>query len=144
MTARAEWPRDLPSLPGPGELNTALPSLPPIWPLELFRQMRNPSHIPAVIVQVNCSRICSRLVLALALSLLPISGHATTVIAPDFDTLVSQADYVVRAVVKSKAAEWRSDAHGRHIMTKVTLDVKEIIKGAPPSPLVLVMLGGRI
>jgi hypothetical protein len=106
--------------------------------------MRNLSRIPAVIVRVNCSRICSWVVLALALSLLPIPGHATTVVAPDFDTLVSQADYVVRAVVNSKTSEWRTDTHGRHIITKVKLDVREIIKGTPPSPLVLTVLGGRI
>lgn len=106
--------------------------------------MRNPSLISAVLVRVNCSRICSWVVCAVALCLLPIPGHATTVIAPDFDTLVSQADYVVRAVVNSKTAEWRSDAHGRHIITKVALSVTEVIKGAPPSPLILEMLGGRI
>ena len=82
--------------------------------------------------------------LALALCLAPLRSGATTVIPPDFDTLVKQADYVVRVVVKSKTAEWRSDVHGRHIITKVTVDVQEIIKGLPPSPLVLEMLGGRI
>lgn len=97
-----------------------------------------------VIASVNRSRITAGAVLALGLCLLPLCGRATTVIAPDFDTLVKQADYVVRAVVNSKTAEWRSDAHGRHIITKVKLDVLEIIKGLPPSPLVLEMLGGRI
>ena len=93
---------------------------------------------------MNRPRACVWAVLALALCLIPQRSFATTVVAPDFDSLVSQADYVVRAVVKSKTSEWRTDGQGRHIITKVKLDVREIIKGAPPSPLVLEMLGGRI
>lgn len=76
--------------------------------------------------------------------MLPCAMRATMVVAPDFDSLVKQADYVVRAVIKSKTSEWRTDAQGRHIITKVKVDVREIIKGVPPSPLVLEMLGGRI
>jgi hypothetical protein len=83
-------------------------------------------------------------VLALVLCLAPLRSFATTVIAPDFDSLVSQADYVVRATVKSVKAEWRSDSAGRHIMTKVELTVTDILKGTPPTPLVLQILGGRI
>ena len=89
-------------------------------------------------------RICALSALALVLGLLPVRARATTVIAPDFDALVSQADYIVRAVVTSKTAEWRTDSSGRHIITKVTVTVREIIKGQPPSPLVLQLLGGRI
>ena len=82
--------------------------------------------------------------LVLALSLIPLRGLATTVVAPDFDSLVAQADYVVRGVVTAINAEWRNDAHGQHIFTKVRFEVREVIKGTPPSPLVLEMLGGRI
>ena len=64
--------------------------------------------------------------------------------APEFDSLVNQADYIVRGTVTAITSEWRSDAHGQHIITKVKFDVSEVIKGIPPSPLVLVMLGGRI
>ncbi len=69
---------------------------------------------------------------------------ATTVVPPSFDQLVGQADYVVRAVVKSVNSEWQIEGQNRHIITKVELDVKEVIKGSPPNPLVLEMLGGRI
>ena len=106
--------------------------------------MRNPARLPAVIDRVNRSSLRTWATLALALGLLPLLTRATIVVAPDFDSLVKQADYVVRAVVKSMTAEWRNDAHGRHIITKVTLDVREVIKGGPPTPLVLEMLGGRI
>ena len=106
--------------------------------------MRNPARLPAVIDRVNRSSLRTWATLALALGLLPLLTRATIVVAPDFDSLVKQADYVVRAVVNSKTSEWRTDTHGRHIITKVTLDVREVIKGGPPTPLVLEMLGGRI
>ena len=95
-----------------------------------------------VIVSVKRLRfwLCS----ALALGLLPLLARATTVVPPDFDSLVSQADYVVRGVVKSTTSEWRSDSSGKHIISKVTIQVTEIIKGQPPSPLVLQTLGGTI
>ena len=51
--------------------------------------------------------------LALGLSLLP-RLPATTVDAPDIDSLINQSDYVVRAVVKSATAEWREHAGQRH------------------------------
>jgi hypothetical protein len=106
--------------------------------------MRNPALLPAVIDRVNRSSLRIWTTLALTLGLLPLRSLATTVMAPNFDSLVSQADYVVRAVVKSVTAEWRIDGANRHIITKVELTVNEVIKGTPPSPLVLTMLGGRI
>jgi len=71
-------------------------------------------------------------------------AFATTVTAPAFDSLVSQADYVVRTVVKSVNSEWQVEGANRSIVTKVELTVREVIKGNPPSPLVLEMLGGSI
>lgn len=84
-----------------------------------------------------------------ALCLLSASGavRATTIIPPSFDRLVKSADYVVRATVKSVTSEWRPDPTNpgsRFIATLVELDVHEVIKGSPPSPLVLDLVGGRI
>jgi hypothetical protein len=75
--------------------------------------------------------------------LLPASVSATTVVAPEFDELVNKSDYVVRAVVKSVRSEFASPG-SKAIVTYVELDVKEVITGNPPSPLVLRMLGGRV
>jgi len=72
------------------------------------------------------------------------AAFATTVTAPDFDSLVSQADYVVRTVVKSVNSEWQVEGANRSIVTKIELTVSEVIKGDPPSPLVLEILGGTI
>jgi hypothetical protein len=69
-------------------------------------------------------------------------ARATTVIAPDFNSLVSGADYVVRAAVKSVTSEYRTTPQGRAIFTKVELQVLETITGTPPQPLVLQLLGG--
>jgi len=71
-------------------------------------------------------------------------ARATTVIPPNFNKLVSQADYIVRAVVKSVNSELSTDGGKRHIVTKVELDVQEVISGTPPQPLVLEMLGGKV
>lgn len=70
-------------------------------------------------------------------------GRATTVSPPEFPDLVNQSDYIIHAVVKSVVSEYaRPDS--RKIITKVELEVKEVIAGAPPQPLVLRMLGGKI
>jgi hypothetical protein len=82
--------------------------------------------------------------LVLTLLLLPLSLRATTVIAPEFDSLVSQSDYVVRAVVKSVNSAWKENGGQKYITSKVELEVREIIKGTPPQPLVLEMAGGRV
>ncbi len=106
--------------------------------------LRNPTRLPVVTPRVKRFRFWSSAVVALAVGLLPLRARATSVVAPDFDSLVSQADYVVRGVVKSATSEWRTDSGGRHIITMVTIQVTEVIKGLPPSPLVLQVLGGTI
>ncbi len=90
------------------------------------------------------SRSFARTVLALVL----FAGSrlwATTVIPPDFDQLVNDSDYIIRAVVKSvNSAYQATNSGGKKIVTKVALDVKEVIAGTPPKDVVLEMLGGRV
>lgn len=69
---------------------------------------------------------------------------ATTVIPPDFNQLVNESDYIIRAVVKSVTSEYRTNTSGRKIFTKVALDVQEVIAGTPPSEVVLEILGGKV
>ena len=73
-----------------------------------------------------------------------IAAPATTVVPPTFAQLVNESDYIVRAVVKSVTSEWRENNGHRHIYTFVELDVREVIAGSPPQPLVLQMLGGKV
>jgi hypothetical protein len=70
-------------------------------------------------------------------------ARATTVEAPEFVDLVNQADFIVRAVVKSVTSEYAKPG-SRKIITKVELDVREVIAGTPTQPLVLTMLGGKV
>jgi len=74
---------------------------------------------------------------------LSIQVRATTVVAPEFEQLVNKSDYVVRAVVKDVRSEFARPG-SKQIVTYVELEVKEVIVGEPPSPLVLRMLGGRV
>ncbi|SDS52050.1 hypothetical protein [Opitutus sp. GAS368] len=77
--------------------------------------------------------------------LLSLRLSATTVEAPDIDSLITQSDYIVRAVVTSATPEWHQTTDGRrYISTRVELEIRDVIKGAPPSPLVLDLIGGRI
>ena len=71
-------------------------------------------------------------------------ARATTVVPPDFAQLVNESDYIVRAVVKSVTSEWRQNGTQRSIFTKIQLEVREVITGTPPQPLVLEMLGGKV
>ena len=72
------------------------------------------------------------------------SAFATSVIAPDFDQLVNESDYIVRAVVKSVTSEYRASPNGRKIITKVEVEVREVVSGTPPAQVVLEMLGGKV
>jgi hypothetical protein len=73
-----------------------------------------------------------------------VAARATTVVPPEFSTLVNGSDYIVHAVVKSVTSEKRARGHGVKIVTRVELDVKEIVAGTPPAPLTLEFLGGRV
>ena len=92
---------------------------------------------------VGLRRFCRALLIPVLLA----SGlrlMATTVIPPDFEELVNESDYIIRAVVKSVESEYRTSGSGRKIITKVALDVREVIAGTPPSEITLEMLGGRV
>lgn len=78
----------------------------------------------------------------LVLTLAVTAMRATSVVPPEFPSLVNQSDYIVRAVVKSVRAE--RETGGRKIHTFVELEVLEVIAGTPPAPLVLRLLGGKV
>jgi hypothetical protein len=68
---------------------------------------------------------------------------ATTVNPPEFSELVNQSDYIVQAVVKSVVSEYENPS-SRKIVTKVELEVKEVVAGTPPQPLILRVVGGKV
>jgi hypothetical protein len=67
-----------------------------------------------------------------------------SIVPPTFSELVNGADYIVRATVKSVTSGWKETQGQRHIVTHVELEVRDVIAGTPPSPLILEMLGGQI
>jgi hypothetical protein len=87
---------------------------------------------------LRTARLCVLLLLGLPLA------RATTVVPPDFDQLVNEADYVVRAVVEAVRAEYRDGPQGRLIVTKARLRIRETAAGQPPAVVELEMLGGQI
>lgn len=84
-----------------------------------------------------------RILLILGLFIAGMSARATTVNAPEFGELVNQSDYIVRAVVKSVVSK-HVRPESRKIVTEVELEVKEVIAGTPPQPLMLRVLGGKV
>ncbi|MEO6995306.1 MAG: hypothetical protein ABI273_16990 [Lacunisphaera sp.] len=99
-------------------------------------------------MKISPRLISCRLLRHVVLALFFLAGSrlwATTVVPPDFDQLVNDADYIIRAVVKSVDSEYQpTNGGGKKIVTKVALDVKEVIAGIPPKDVVLEMLGGRV
>jgi len=71
--------------------------------------------------------------------------QGTTVTPPEFTQLVKEADYVVRAVVKSVDVVEKAN-HGQRVMpySLVEMEVKQVIVGTPPRPLILEVLGGKV
>ena len=74
-------------------------------------------------------------------SLVSSEARATLARAMDLAELVREAEVIALVQVASQSA--RRDAHGR-IVTDVSMDVLEPVKGSPGSRFVLVRLGGEI
>jgi hypothetical protein len=99
---------------------------------------------PMVPDAMHQHRLVSLAALALCLVLLPARLAATTVVPPQFDSLVAQADTVVHSVVKAVSSEWQENQGHRNIVTHVTLEVREVVTGSAPQILVLQALGGKV
>ncbi len=84
------------------------------------------------------------LVLVILFALARQSTFATTVIPPTFDELVGRAELIFEGTVKDVRAQWVGEGSQRHIMTYVTFDVAENVKGQAPQTYTLQMLGGTI
>lgn len=79
-----------------------------------------------------------------SLILLP-AARSTTVIPPEFDALVHEADAIVRGHVVDVRSEWDLSGGHRRIVTFVTVAVLETLAGDPaPNEIVLRFLGGTV
>lgn len=88
-------------------------------------------------------KIARSLLLAIC-SLAAVSASATTVIPPTFDELVGRAEFIFEGTVKDVRAQWVGEGSQRHIMTYVTFDVAENVKGQASKSYTLQMLGGTV
>jgi hypothetical protein len=78
------------------------------------------------------------------LGLLVGAASATTVVPPEFDELVRESDFVVRTKVLVVRSEWLERGNSRAIVTKVELEVLELIAGEAETSVTLTMLGGKV
>lgn len=70
--------------------------------------------------------------------------NATEVVPPSFDELVNGADYVVRAKVEEVTSQLVNRGTKSRIVSKVKLEVLEVVAGDPPESVVLTVLGGQV
>ena len=70
--------------------------------------------------------------------------RATTVIPPTFDELVDQADFIFQGEVTNVKSEWVGEGAQRHIMSYVSFNVSDAVKGNPGQNYTIRMLGGTV
>ena len=70
--------------------------------------------------------------------------QATTVIAPTFDQLVDEAEVIFQGKVTAVHSQWTGEGAQRVIVTLVTFNVEEAMKGNPGQSYTVRMLGGTV
>jgi hypothetical protein len=70
--------------------------------------------------------------------------HATTVIPPTFDELVTEADTIFEGTVTGLRSEWTGQGTERHIVSYVTFKIEDSIKGALGAEYTIRMFGGTV
>jgi hypothetical protein len=73
-----------------------------------------------------------------------VPARATIVIPPDFKTMVHRAEVIFRGKVTGIRSEWSGTGAQRCIVSYVSFDMIEALKGKPASPYELKMLGGVV
>ena len=79
-----------------------------------------------------------------ALALIAPNARATTVIPPTFDELVDQAEVIFQGNVTDVKSQWAGEGAQRHIVSYVTFQVEDALKGAPGQSYTIRMLGGTV
>ncbi|HAK07055.1 MAG TPA: hypothetical protein DCO65_07305 [Spartobacteria bacterium] len=72
------------------------------------------------------------------------AGHATTVIPPTFDQLVSRAQVIFQGTVTDVRSQWAGEGGQRHIVTFVTFKVEDTLKGNAGATYSIRLLGGTV
>jgi hypothetical protein len=89
-------------------------------------------------------KLLRSLLLMLSAGFAVVSAQATTVIPPTFDQLVNDAELIFQGTVTELHSQWTGEGVDRHIVTYVTFQVEEAIKGAPGANYTLRMFGGTV
>jgi hypothetical protein len=72
------------------------------------------------------------------------AARSTTVTPPTFDQLVEQAEVIFQGNVTKVQSQWVGEGADRHIMSLVTFDVKDAVKGKPGRTYTISMVGGTV
>ena len=72
------------------------------------------------------------------------TARATTVIPPSFDELVARAELIFEGTVTDVKSQWIGEGAQRHIVSYVTVQVADPVKGNPGETYTLRMLGGTV
>ncbi len=82
--------------------------------------------------------------LAVCALVLVAAARATTVIPPTFDELVAQAELIFQGTVTDVQSQWVGEGGQRHIVSYVTVQVEDPIKGNPGKSYTIRMVGGTV
>lgn len=72
------------------------------------------------------------------------SVTATTVVAPTFEQLVDQAQEIFQGTVTEVKSQWIGEGDQRHIVSYITFQVKDSLKGAPGKTFTMRAFGGTV
>jgi hypothetical protein len=89
-------------------------------------------------------KLLRSLLLLLCVGLALASVRATTVVPPTFDQLVSEAELIFEGTVTDARSQWAGVGAERHIVTHVTFNIEDAIKGAPGKSYAIQILGGTV
>ena len=83
--------------------------------------------------------------LLLSCAFLAIAGaRATTVIPPTFDELVNEAELIFQGAVTDVRSQWTGEGAERRIVSDITFQVEDALKGTPGESYTIRMLGGTV
>lgn len=84
------------------------------------------------------------LFLMVAMGFVVASAPATTVIPPTFEQLVTDAELIFQGTVTSSISLWIGQGSERTIVTDVTFQIDDVIKGTPGKSYTIRVLGGTV
>jgi hypothetical protein len=97
-----------------------------------------------MILKSPVMKLLRSLLLLLCVGLALASVRATTVIPPTFDQLVGDAELIFEGTVTDARSQWTGAGAERHIVTHVTFNIEDAIKGVPGKSYTIQILGGTV